>query len=149
MLRPLIQRMVCLATTGLWLASAVGHAWLLIARRGDLSLSQALALVLATVASLLLARLQRTMFRSPVWALIFTLLVVLAHAPGGLPMALAANAMIPLAHWGNAPRLHLRLTLHRLDLPSRRLAPVPIRPLGPRLTDIFPTVLSRPPPAAL
>ena len=99
------RRSLDVSITALWMASAVGHAWLLAAKWGQMSGGQALILVLAIVSSLFFMWLSRSLWARPERLLVVALLVCLAHVPLGavdqpgvelLPAVVAALGLIAL-----------------------------------------------------
>jgi hypothetical protein len=114
-----------------WLASAVGHAWLLWARWGALTPWQVFLLGVAVVSSLALAPCGRWMRARPARLLIVILLVCLAHVPAE---AITDSALALL------PTVVAVLSLAALGVnETRRRLPVTPRAV---LVDIDPDLLS-------
>ena len=134
-------------SAALWISLALGHAWLLLSRWGQLGTGQALLLALAIPASLALWRWSHVFFSTPTRALIVVLLVLVAHAPGDLPAVEAATAALlafVICHlWalGRAARPEAAAHLS----PTGGLA-IPARPPVPPTPHMAFALFSRPPP---
>lgn len=131
----------------MWLASAVGHAWLLGDRWANLTLWQAALTGLGVVLSLALAHWTPRLRSKPMCLLIVALLVCLAHAPNGdlidpliqaTPALVTALGLLALSELGSLRR---SLIFAAIDLGQ----PLPgAQSLAPRWISL--SLFSRPPP---
>lgn len=84
----------------LWLASAAGHAAILAATWSRLSGTEALMLLVATVASAAFVPLSRWICERPLRLLVIALLVLMVHVPAEGPIEVAmALAPVLLVAW--------------------------------------------------